>query len=248
MEKGFVYVARLIDYNGNFVGNFYKVGKSLQYKVRETQLNSTHLPMDVLLVRVFETEYMSQLEKILHAALVDYRIEKKYNDRRNITTEWFDLEDDEDFHYRIDEIVKHFPKVSEINILNKITGDTQTNSVEKQELIQAINKTNRKKLEVYWGEENLTAQFAYQIYFEAMIRIAEMVGSDKLSKETWYYSDDERRYIDTFPKSYNPKAVKSHGDYYVYIGINNQNKAKVLNELKQKFSINQMKIVLTDEN
>ena len=246
MEKGFVYIARLIDYNGNFVGNFYKVGKSLQYKIRETQLNSTHLPLDVLFIRVFETEYMNHLENILHTTLLDYRIEKKYNDRRNITTEWFDLEDDEDFHYRIDEIVRNFPKVSEINMVNKISGDSQTNITEKQELINAINKTNRKKLEVFWGDENITAQFAYQTFVDAFIKIAEVVGSETLMKESWYYSDSDQKFMDTMPKSYSPICVKSAGDYKVYVAINNQNKARVLNELKEKFSISQIKIVISD--
>ena len=54
--------------------------------------------------------------------------------------------------------------------------------------------------------------------------------------------------VDTFPKSYNPNAIKSSEDYKVFVGINNQTKAKVLNELINKFSINQMKVILTDEN
>ena len=66
MDKGFVYVARLIDYSGNFLGSFHKIGKSIQYKVRETQLNSTHLPVDILFVRVFETEIKSFFKSILY--------------------------------------------------------------------------------------------------------------------------------------------------------------------------------------
>jgi hypothetical protein len=248
MQKGFVYIARLIDYNGNFVENFYKVGKSLQYKVRETQLNPTHLPLDVLLIRVFETDMMSSLENILHTTLVDYRIEKKYNDRRNITTEWFDLKDDEDLHYRVDEIVKNFPNVTEINILSKISGDTQTNLSEKQDLIKAINKINRKKLEVTLNGETISGQFAYQVFVNSLTKISEIVSPEKLAEECWYYSADEQRFIDTFPKSYNPNAIKSSEDYKVFVGINNQTKAKVLNELINKFSINQMKVILTDEN
>ena len=81
MDKGFVYVARLIDYSGNFLGSFHKIGKSIQYKVRETQLNSTHLPVDILFVRVFETENQSMLEQILHTCFEDYRIQKQYVDR-----------------------------------------------------------------------------------------------------------------------------------------------------------------------
>jgi len=50
MEKGYVYIARIVDHGGKFVNGYHKIGKSIQYKVRETQLNSTHLPFDVLFV------------------------------------------------------------------------------------------------------------------------------------------------------------------------------------------------------
>jgi hypothetical protein len=248
MEKGFVYVARLIDYEDKFVGNFFKIGKTQQqdYKIRETQLNSTHLPMDVIFVRVFETDYMSSLENILHSCLVDYRCEKSYPNRKSITTEWFDKLDEEEFHYRVDEIVRNFPNVTEINILNKISGDTQTNLSEKQDLIKAINKINRKKLEVTWNGETISGQFAYQVFVNSLTKISEIVGPEILSEECWYYSADEQRFIDTFPKSYNPNAIKSSEDYKVFVGINNQVKARVLNELITKFSINHMKVILTD--
>ena len=34
MEKGFVYVARLIDYNNKFVGNYFKIGKTQQQQYK----------------------------------------------------------------------------------------------------------------------------------------------------------------------------------------------------------------------
>ena len=60
--EGYVYIARIIDHGGKFVNGYHKIGLSKQYKVRETQLNSTHLPFDVLMVRVFESEDMNKLE------------------------------------------------------------------------------------------------------------------------------------------------------------------------------------------
>ena len=94
--EGYVYIARIIDHGGKFVNGYHKIGLSKQYKLRETQLNSTHLPFDVMMVRVFETEDMNKLEGILHVCFEDYRVIKEYDDRRNITTEWFDVSD----HYR----------------------------------------------------------------------------------------------------------------------------------------------------
>ena len=93
MEKGYVYIGRLVDPHGNYVTNYYKLGKTIDFKVRELNLNSTHMPLDVQFVRVFETEHMSNLEKILHACFDEYRVIKEYGWRRNITTEWFDVSD-----------------------------------------------------------------------------------------------------------------------------------------------------------
>lgn len=229
MEKGFVYVARLIDYNGNFVGNFYKVGKSLQYKVRETQLNPTHLPLDVLLIRVFETDHMSMLENILHTTLVDYRIEKKYNDRRNITTEWFDLEDDEDFHYRIDEIVKNFPNVQEVNIVNKISGDTQTNSTDKKEFIEAIRK-ERTTLKFFLNGEDLTQETSADTFSLVMAKIGTLVGWENFMKQTVLVRADKEEIKKRFPKSFRESSVRFMEGHYIWPGFGNADKLKILKE------------------
>ena len=79
---GYVYVARIIDHGGKFVNGYHKIGLSKQYKIRETQLNSTHLPFDVLMVRVFETTNMKQLEGMLHICFEDYRVVKEYDYRK----------------------------------------------------------------------------------------------------------------------------------------------------------------------
>ena len=103
---GYVYIARIIDHGGKFVNGYHKIGLSKQYKVRETQLNSTHLPFDVLMVRVFETTNMKQLESMLHICFEDYRVVKEYDYRKNITTEWFDVNDIDTFNDRIDKFTE----------------------------------------------------------------------------------------------------------------------------------------------
>lgn len=243
MEKGFVYVARLIDYNGNFVGNFYKVGKSLQYKVRETQLNSTHLPMDVLLVRVFETDYMNHLEKILHIALVDYRIEKKYKDRRNITTEWFDLEDDEDFNHRIDETVRNFPFVQEVNLISKIQSDSGTTQSEKQEYIGAIRK-NKSKLILLEDGVDITQSTAQDTFCLAMAKIAKIVGVQEFMKQTVLLADSMEKLKENFPKSLIESYVRVIDDCYIWVCASNANKAKYLNEFLKNNGITKFQVLI----
>ena len=58
MEKQYVYIARIIDHNNEFWEGYYKLGKTKHYTIRETQLNSTNLPIDIMLERVFEVEDM----------------------------------------------------------------------------------------------------------------------------------------------------------------------------------------------
>jgi hypothetical protein len=249
MEKGFVYIARLIDYKNKFVGNYFKVGKTQQqqYKIRETQLNSTHLPFDVIFVRVFETDFMSSLENILHSCFTDYRCAKNYPNKKSIITEWFDELDEEEFHFRIDKVVKDFPNTREINIVNEINRDNQTSSIEKQELLEAISPSNRKKLEIFWNNEDITEKFAYLTFINALIKISEVVGPERLKDDCWYFSDNEQKYIDSFPKSYNTSFTRHLGDYTIFVAINNTNKARVINELISKYDLSQMKVILSDE-
>jgi hypothetical protein len=248
MEKGFVYVARLIDYNNKFVGNYFKIGKTQQqqYKIRETQLNSTQLPIDVIFVRVFETDYMSSLENILHSCLVDYRCEKNYPNRKSITTEWFDELDEEDFHYRIDKVVSSFPNTKEINIVNEINRDNQTSTIEKQELIEAIETSNRKKLEVFWDNEDISEKFAYHTFINALIKISETIGPETLKENCWYFSDNEQKYIESFPKSYKTSFTRNVGEYTIFVATSNTTKARVINDLVKKYSLTQMRVVLSD--
>ena len=145
--EGYVYIARIIDHGGKFVNGYHKIGLSKQYKVRETQLNSTHLPFDVMMVRVFETEDMNKLEGILHVCFEDYRVIKEYDDRRNITTEWFDVSDIDTFHSRLDKMVSYL-SVKELDLGLSIDNDETLTDEEKEafKLAEFCHICGKKKI------------------------------------------------------------------------------------------------------
>ena len=130
MDKGYVYIARIIDHGGKFVNGYHKIGLSKQYKIRQTQLNSTHLPFDVLMVRVFETEEMLKIESLLHLCFEDYRVVKEYDFRKNITTEWFDVSDIDVFNERINKLT-YLMNIQEIDLNESIDRDNSLTDAEK---------------------------------------------------------------------------------------------------------------------
>jgi hypothetical protein len=175
MEKGYVYIARIVDHGGKFVNGYHKIGKSIQYKVRETQLNSTHLPFDVLFVKVFETENMSQLESILHTCFEDYRVEKEYDYRRNITTEWFDVSDIDVLNSRVSKIVR-LMGATEIDMIQRLSEDKTISNSDKSEMTSAIRRNSPSKVVFKINGEDLSQPTAKDTFVLAMTKIAEVVG------------------------------------------------------------------------
>lgn len=241
MDKGYVYIARLIDYSGNFLGNFHKIGKSVQYKVRETQLNSTHLPVDILFVRVFETDNQSMLEQILHTCFEDYRIQKQYVDRRNITTEWFDVDDTDILNSRIDKVVKFIPNTTEINVISRISSDKDTSMDEKKELVSALKKS-KTKLTLKYNGEDITQVVASDTFALGMSKIAEVIGWEKLDEDTDIVANDNEILKETFPMSYRQSGVREFGGYKIWTGISNAEKAKILNRHIMKNNIPNLEV------
>ena len=119
MEKQYVYIGRLINHKNEFIDGYYKLGKTKQYTIRETQLNSTHLPIDVLLERVFQTDDMVRTEGLLQTCFEDYRVIKKYDDKKDKKTEWFYVDDEEKLHSRIDKIVGLFDNIKDQEWMNR---------------------------------------------------------------------------------------------------------------------------------
>ena len=243
MDKGYVYIARLIDYNGNFLGSFHKIGKSIHYKVRETQLNSTHLPVDILFVRVFETENQSMLEQILHTCFEDYRIQKQYVNQRNIKTEWFDVDDTDILNSRIDKVVKFIPNTTEVNVISKISSDKETSVDEKQELVSALKRA-KTKLTLNYNGENLTQDVASDTFALGLSKIAEVIGWEQLEEDIDIIATDNNILKDLFPNSFREAGVRDIQGYKIWTGISNAEKAKILNRHIMKNNIPNMEVLL----
>lgn len=242
MEKGYVYVARLIDYSGNFLGDYHKIGKTKQYKVRETQLNSTHLPVDILMVRVFETDNMDALEKMLHTCFADYRIKKEYIDRRNITTEWFDVDDTDIINERIDTFITLIPNVTEIDVVSKINSDKNTSLDDKEDLVQVVRKAKTILHFKYKGED-LTTKFAADTFCLALQKIAYHIGWDKLDKEEDYVTKDVEELRSRF-QSLKETAIREIDGYKIFTGLPNTEKLRVLNNHIRVNNIPDMEVYL----
>jgi hypothetical protein len=93
------------------------------------------------------------LEQILHTCFEDYRIQKQYVDRRNITTEWFDVDDTDVLNSRIDKLIRLLPNTTEINVISRISADKETSVNEKQELVSALKRAKTKLTLKYDGED-----------------------------------------------------------------------------------------------
>jgi len=241
MDKGFVYVARLIDYSGNFLGSFHKIGKSIQYKVRETQLNSTHLPVDILFVRVFETENQSMLENILHTCFEDYRIQKQYTDRRNITTEWFDVDDTDVLNSRIDKVLKFIPNTTEINVISRISADTNTSIDEKEELVSTLRRAKSKLIFKFDGED-VSSDTSRETYLHALTKIAENIGWEKLDLDEDTITKNVDDFREKFVKSFTDRSYREIGEYKIWVSLSNMEIKRILNRHIMKNNISNMEV------
>jgi hypothetical protein len=236
MDKGYVYIARIVDHGGKFVNGYHKIGKSKQYKVRETQLNSTHLPFDVLFVKVFETNDMSKLESILHTCFEDYRVEKEYDDRRIITTEWFDVSDTENLNSRVNKIVRLMDG-TEIDILQRLSEDTTISSSLKSEMTSAIKRNSPTRVIFKINGTDYTQSTAKDTFVLAMTKIAELVGWDNLDIREHHVAKS----IEEFGFEYEENKMNNCsvyvGDYVIWTNTSNAEKVRRLNNQINHFGL-----------
>ena len=180
---GYVYVARIIDHGGKFVGGYHKIGLSKHYKIRETQLNSTHLPFDVLMVRVFETTNMKQLESMLHICFEDYRVVKEYDYRKNITTEWFDVGDIDTFNERIDKFTELMSVygTKEIDISRSIDSDSTLTKEEKEQTKESIGRAKSSNLKIELDGVDISGENARTGFINFIKEMVQQIGDEKIS-------------------------------------------------------------------
>ncbi|MDA9016388.1 GIY-YIG nuclease family protein [bacterium] len=243
MDKGFVYIGRLVDHNGDFVSSYRKLGKSIDFKTREINLNSTHLPLDVLFVRVFETEHMSSLEKVLHACYQEYRVVKEYDWRRNVTTEWFDVDDDDLFDQKIDSVIKYFPNTKEVNndeLRSHVMSDSGTTTNEKVEIIKTMDKVRKKwKLSVHIDNKDVSCDYASETMKKVFKYVVDKVGIDIVADDESVFHNSKEEMINRFGgwKGFSIGVLKEIDGYWLHTGINNSEKLKIIRRMSKKYNL-----------
>jgi len=247
MEKGYVYIGRLIDHNGKFLNNAYKIGKTIDLKTRETSLNSTNMPLDVFFIRIFETDNMSSLENTLHILFEENRIIKKYDWRKDIKTEWFEIIDEDSFNNKLSRFVKYFPNVNEISediIEKSIMSDTGQTMTQKVEIINNI-KEGRKTLRIF----NDTEEFFGNSIIERMIQFGEYLSNTydrEILVKTFpnYFKIEENQLPPSMERNNRNKYVKlDNGLYFITWGSINQKKGMIEN-ITKKLDIKTVKCVV----
>ena len=232
--EGYVYIARIIDHGGNFVNGYHKIGLSKQYKIRETQLNSTHLPFDVLMIRVFETEDMSKLEGILHVCFDDYRVIKEYDDRRNITTEWFNVGDIDSFNERVDKMVGYLD-IKEIDLGFSVDNDMTLTEEEKSVVKKTIGRAKSTNLKVTIGDKVYMNNTAKETYVSVMNEITRGVENTKVIESFGQFFKDN---FEGFRDSIKPyDRVSMENGLYMSTWGSNVTKIKRIEMVAKEFDV-----------
>jgi hypothetical protein len=235
---GYVYVARIIDHGGKFVNGYHKIGLSKQYKIRETQLNSTHLPFDVLMIRVFETTNMKQLEGMLHICFEDYRVVKEYNYRKNITTEWFDVNDIDVFNERIDKFTELMSiyGTKEIDISRSIDSDITMTSEEKEQTKENIGRAKGSNLKIEIDSYDLSGDTAKIGFVNFVKKVIEKIGRETVSVD---FADVIKDNKNDFASYVRPSGIVAITDTcYLNAHSNTQSKKNIMEKMISKYSLN----------
>lgn len=243
MEKGYVYIGRLVDPKGNYVTNYHKLGKSIDFKVRETNLNSTHMPLDVQFIRVFETEFMSNLEKVLHACFDEYRIVKEYGWRRNVTTEWFDVADEELLVSKIDAVIKNFPMTTEVDLISEVQSDTGSTINQKVTTINNLKEVRKKwKIILTINGEDATEDLASDTMVNAYSYICNKVGFEIVDRDETYLTNDKSEIVESNKHwtGFSHGSIKEFDGYYLWTGVCNNRKHDVINNMIKRYGLTEM--------
>ena len=240
MEKQYVYIGRIINHKNEFIDGYYKLGKTKHYTIRETQLNPTHLPIDVLLERVFQTDDMVRTEGLFQTCFEDYRVIKKYEGKKDKRTEWFFVDDEEKLHNRIDKIVGLFNDIKEVDLINDIKEDIETTKEEKQELIKTFRKAKSRLFLTHNGED-ISQETSTDTFLLCIKKIAEQTSWEKVMEIEIRVTQTLEELRDRNPSA-DEGQIKPYEGYAVFTGNNNEVKCKVLNKLIKKLNIKDLHI------
>lgn len=242
MQDQYVYIAKLIDHKNEFIEGYYKLGKTKQYVIRETQLNSTHLPVDVQMVRVFKTEDMIMSETIFQTCFEDYRVIKKYDDKKDKRTEWFYVDDEEILYNRIDKLVSVSSNIYEVDLINDIKGDTTITKEDKEELIKTFRKS-KSRLNLVCDGLDLTLENSTDTFLLSLKKIAEQTSWDRIMEHEIRVTKGFDELRDRNPSA-NDSQLKHFENHYIFTGNNNDVKCKNINKLIKKLNIKNIQMTV----
>jgi hypothetical protein len=242
MNEQYVYIARLIDHKNEYIDGYYKVGISKQYTIRETQLNPTHLPIDIQMVRVFKTDNMVLIETILHTCFEDYRVIKKYDDKKDKRTEWFCVDDEELFFNRIDKIISVLPNIYEINLIDDVRSNMNIGKEEKQELIKNFNKSKSKLCLIYDGVD-ISMENSTDTLLLTLKKISELTSWDMIMEHEIRVTNTLEELLDRNPSA-SKSQLKHFDNHYVFTGNNNEVKVRNLKKILKNLKINNIQVSL----
>jgi len=240
MNEQYVYVARLLNHKNEFLEGYYKLGKSKQYSIREKQLNSTNMPFDVLLVRVFGTDNMASTEAILHTCFEDYRIVMVYDDKKKKRTEWFYVDDEEVLYNRIDKLIKNLPNTTEIDLTEDIKQDTDINDIDKAKIINTF-RNSKTRLSLIHNGEDISQENSTETYMLVHKLIADVVGWDKVMEKEIRVTKNLKELSERNPSA-NPAQLKPYENHFIFTGNNNEVKVKNVNKLLKHFNITNIQL------
>lgn len=244
---GYVYIARIIDHGGKFVNGYHKIGLSKQYKIRETQLNSTHLPFDVLMVRVFETTNMKQLEGLLHLCFEDYRVVKEYDYRKNITTEWFDVTDIDIFNERVDKFIGFLSNSNEIDLSKSIDTDSTLTAEEKEVAKENVGRAKASKFTLRIGDNVYDEGSQADLFVKAYTHILGVIGKENILKYAKCVKQKKEDFLGyrthILKEEVNTtSALRELDDMFIYIYHSATGKKRLIDDLCRRFNIDNLSI------
>jgi hypothetical protein len=179
---------------------------------------------------------MSQLESVLHTCFEDYRVEKEYDYRRNITTEWFDVSDTDILNSRVSKIVRLMGAI-EIDMIQKLSEDKTMSNSDKSEMTSAIRRNSPSKVVFKINGEDLTQPTAKDTFVLAMTKIAEIVGWDVLDvREPHIATSVDELGFDYEENKMNNCSVYV-GNYIVWTNTSNQEKVRRVNNHIKYFGL-----------
>jgi hypothetical protein len=231
--KGYSYVGTHYDVQGREIGIFdKKYGITKTPEIRERNLTATKSPIQFMNIRLwqFESELIARnVEQVVHKTL-------KY---RNTFGEWF-KDDDEDLISIVESIHTNLTnlgvKITPIDITPKLQVESGFTSEEKIVMDNTIKKA-KTSLKLTINGEDRTAETGAKTLVNAYVYAASKVGWEKIDKDETIVTKNFSEFQERYKFKFN---FQTHEDYFIYTGLGNGDKHRVIQSLIQRYSLSEM--------